>query len=221
MKQLAALLVGSLLASALSGCTELVPDPPDPAPATRTAPNPFLQLPADCPHSGALAESVRLGEGSEAQLAADLLAAVDQWVNAGSAMLTNEPQWVDSSVPDHCLADLAQVIGAMHAGTLVAGGGDPTTAAFQRTIIKENLLNLQTARAQGRASDVKRELMVLQQGSRSAEGAFLNLIVRRVNDGEPTPRAVEEWTVILAPQGSQLFIFHVERKDVKHGSYSW
>lgn len=221
MKQLARLLAGTLLAGFLGACTVLVPDPPEPVPSTVHVPDRLAELPPDCPRTGSLVESEGLDARSEAQSAADLLTAVDEWSNAGSTMVANEPDWADPDVPEHCLVDLAEIIGGIHGSALLAAGGDQTVAVFRKELTGENLDNLKAARTQGHATNIRRELVVVQRASTSQDGMFLNLVVRRLGSGAGESSGMEEWFVIVAPQGQEDLVFHLETKDAEHGSFTW
>ncbi|MBV1778130.1 hypothetical protein KRR55_03250 [Paeniglutamicibacter sp. ABSL32-1] len=220
MKRKALPIAGGLLACLLGACTVLVPDP-DPVESTLPTPDRLAELPADCPRSGGVAEPEGIGPGTEAQIAADLLAAVGDWVNAGTAMVANEPDWIGPGLPGHCLADLAELLGRIHGPALLAQGGDETLSAFQAELVKENLENLEAARAQGGATNARRELALLQQSSQSESGAFLNLIVRKLENRSIQPAGTEEWMAIVVPQGSRNLVFHLETKEAAHGYFSW
>lgn len=221
MRRIPWLLAGGLLAGTLGACTILVPDPPEPAPSTLPTPDLLAELPPDCPRSGGVAEPEGMDPGTEAQIAADLLAAVGDWVNAGTAMVTNEPDWSAPGLPGHCLGDLAEVLGRIHGSSLLARGGDETLANFQAEMVKENLGNLEAARAQGRSTNARRELAIMQQASQSESGAFLNLIVRKLDNRSVQPTRTEEWMVIVVPQESQNLVFHLETKEAAHGYFTW
>ncbi|WP_411730860.1 hypothetical protein [Paeniglutamicibacter sp.] len=220
MRRIPWLLAGGLLAITLGACTVLVPDP-DPVPSTLPTPDRLADLPADCPRSGGVAEPEGLGPGTEAQIAADLLAAVGDWANAGTAMVTNEPDWIGPGLPGHCLGDLAGLLGRIHGSALLATGGDETLVRFQAEMVKENLANLEAAKAQGRATNAKRELALMQQSSQSESGAFLDLIVRKLDNGSIQPDRMEEWMVIVAPDDTENLVFHLETKEAAHGFFSW
>lgn len=220
MKRKAWPLAGGLLACLLGACTVLVPDP-EPIASTLPTPERLAELPADCPRSGGVAEPEGIDPGTEAQIAADLLAAADDWVNAGTSMIVNEPDWVGPGLPGHCLGDLAELLGRIHGPALLAQGGDETLARFQAEMVKENLANLEAARAQGGTTNARRELALLQQSSQSESGAFLDLIVRKLDNRSIQPTAMEEWMVIVVPQGSRNLVFHLETKDAAHGYFSW
>ncbi|WP_146755232.1 hypothetical protein [Arthrobacter sp. AQ5-05] len=220
MRRIPLMLAPGLLACFLGACTTLVPDPPEPAPSTQANTQP-LQLPGDCPQAGAVEPVKGIAVGTDAQIAADLLAAVGRWTNAGTAMVTNEPAWIGPGVPGHCLADLAEALGRIYGPVLFAGNADETLASFRAGIVQENLANLKTAQAQGRATDAKRELALIQQSSQSESGTFLNLVVRRLESGSIQPAGMETWFVIVGPPKSQNLVFHLERKESPHGSFSW
>jgi hypothetical protein len=220
MRRIPFMLAPGLLACLLGACTTLVPDPPEPEPSTQ-ANTRQLQLPGDCPQADAVEPAKGIEPGTDAQIAADLLAAVGQWSNAGSAMVVNEPAWIGPGVPGHCLADLAESLGRIYAPVLFAGNADETLGSFRAGIVKENLANLKTARAEGRGTDAKRELALIQQSSQSESGTFLNLVVRRFESGSIQPAGVEEWFVIVGPPESRNLVFHLEIKASPHGSFSW
>lgn len=221
MKRIAWLLAGGLLASTLGACTVLVPDPPEPAPSTLPTPDLLAELPPDCPRSGGVAEPVGISPGTEAQIAADLLAAAGDWVNAGTAMITNEPEWADPGLHGHCLGDLAEALGRIHGSALLTGNGDETLGGFQAEMVEENLANLQAAHGQGSATNARRELALVQQSSQSDSGTFLDLIVRKLDNRSIQPSGMEEWMVIVVPQGPQNLVFHLETKEAAHGFFSW
>ncbi|MFL4474534.1 hypothetical protein ACIPVK_11105 [Paeniglutamicibacter sp. MACA_103] len=220
MKRKAWPLACGLLACLLGACTVLVPDP-DPVTSTLPTPDRLAELPADCPRSGGVAEPRGIESGTEAQIAADLLAAVGDWVNAGTAMVANEPEWIGPGLPGHCLGDLAELLGRIHGPALLSERGDETLTAFQAEMVKENLVNLEAARAQGGATNARRELALMQQSSQSESGAFLNLIVRKLDNRSIQPTRMEEWMVIAVPQESRNLVFHLETKEAAHGYFSW
>lgn len=220
MRRIALMLAPGLLACFLGACTTLVPDPPEPEPTTEVDTG-QLRLPGDCPQDGAVEPVRGIEPGTDAQVAADLLAAVNQWNNAGTAMVVNEPAWIVPGVPGHCLADLAEALGRLNGPVLFAGNADETLASFRAEIVQENLANLRTATAEGRATEAKRELALIQQSSQSESGTFLNLIVRRFESGSIQPAGMEEWLVIVGPPESRNLVFHLERKASPHGSFSW
>lgn len=220
MKRKAWPLAGGLLVCLLGACTVLVPDP-DPVPSELPVPDRLAQLPGDCPRSGGVAEPRGIASGTEAQVAADLLAAVGDWANAGTAMIANEPDWMGPGLPGHCLGDLAELLGRMHGAALLAERGDETLAGFQRAMVAENLANLERARAQGAATRAKRELALVQQSSQSESGSFLNLIVRKLDDPSAPRITVEEWMAILVPDDARNLVFRLETKKAAHGYFSW
>lgn len=136
-------------------------------------------------------------------------------------MVANEPDWTDPDLPEHCLPDLADIIGGIHGSALLAAGGDQTVAIFRKELIGENLDNLKAARAQGYVTNIRRELVVVQRASTSPDGVFLNLVVRRLGPVADESSGMEEWFVIVAPQGQQDLVFHLETKDAEHGSFTW
>ncbi len=220
MRRIPLLLAPGLLACLLGACTTLVPDPPEPAPSTRGNAQP-LALPSDCPQSGAVEPVSGIEEGTDAQIAGDLLAAVARWTNAGTAMVVNEPAWTGPGVPGHCLGDLAEALGRINGPVLLAPSADGSLADFRTGIVRENLANLKSARTQGRATDATRELALIQQSSQSESGTFLNLVVRRLESGSIQPAGMEEWFVIVGPPESRNLVFRLERKTSPHGSFSW
>ena len=148
---MACLLAGCRVTCNPDSCMILGPDEPAPAPAREEgAP---VGLPSDCPAAGEVEGAGGISRGSEAQVATDLLAALDSWANAGTAMVVNEPEWMAPGVPVHCLRDLADELGRVHGARILAEGADRSVEMLRRSMVNVDLANLQAAHRRGRATE--------------------------------------------------------------------
>lgn len=192
------------------GCTILVPDASESTGGPATAPSGMPQMPAGCPAGDGVSVPESLGNLSGEDGAAVLLSRLSDWANAGTEMITNEPDWVTSTNAQQCLAALASGIGQMYGQVLFHAAGDDSLDGFRDALVAENLVNLSRSRAQGQASHAEFWMQNLLGATSSGTGWFLKMNVR-VQPGDSTrPRRLEQWFVIFEPQHGANALTHVD-----------
>jgi hypothetical protein len=197
------------LAALLAGCSD---NSPEPAPTPTATPT----CPAVDP---AAIQAEPIGQGSAAQVAANVLASYTAWANAGTELAAS-PAWSGAALPATCAQDLAQLHRDAYANTLFVTRSDVAWEAYydeQRDLNEQNIaLALET----GHSTNGEYELMTMKEHSSTDAGTFLKFDAAFIpprGEGFPPVSAetikAQEWYVALVPWDGSMIIDYIELKD--------
>lgn len=204
MKRVALPLVGLLGLTLLSGCTA-----PDPGPGPGPEPT-ASSTEATCPEVAPV-EVAPIEAGTEAQHAADLLAAYADWANAGTSAVADDPAWRAADLPKRCLPELAKANSAAFVGTLFVTRQDAAWEKYYARREAMNLANLTSAQLTGSATTTAYDLQQMIEYSHTDSGSFVKFSAT-YHPGDVRDDKLEQWYVAMALWEGNMIIDHIEAK---------
>lgn len=209
-------LTGALGLALLSGCSGPAPIPePTVPPSFTTASVPPSATIIACPEVAPV-EVPGIDQGSEAQHAADLLAAYSDWANAGTKAVADDPAWRSADLPAHCLPDLAKANEEAFVGKLFVTRDD---AAWDKYYAKReaiNLANLRIAQTTGAETTTGFELQQMLEYSHTDSGSFVKFTAV-YRPGSVGGDRLDRWYAAMVPWDGAMIVDYIEAEKQETG----
>lgn len=151
----------------------------------------------------------RIGQGSDAQHAADLLAAYSDWANAGTQAVADDPAWRAADLAAHCLPDLARANRKAFVGKLFVTRDDAAWDEYYAQREAINLANLRSARLTGAGTRASFELQQMLEYSHTDSGSFVKFSAAYRSGGIGDDR-LDRWYAALVPWDGAMIIDYIE-----------